>query len=517
MPIMVLREYQTACNEGIKDFLLFHNRVLCEMGTGTGKSRTMSGFIHNTTGRHLVVVTGDDLVNQLHDTVQSFTGESVGIERASDKAHTGTYRIVVASIPTLAQERRRKNYHADHFDYIHYDEGDLSACNSGMKVLSHFTGAKLILWTATPFRSDKQKLPFDAVAYKYPYRQAVKDGWLVPVMFDRCPLRIDATKIRVVGGDYDVNQVDNAILPYLELAAQEIASKPDSKTLVFLPLRATSRRITDMLNSLGMRSLHVEGETKDRKKIFQAFAEGEYNVLTNAMVFGRGTDIPCANRLLNLRLTKSLSTFVQINGRILRPSESIANLLNDCPTAEERKALIASSDKPTSTIIDPLWLTKKHNMLSPPDMIAETEDERRVMLAEYRQSGRINIAKSIEAYESRPQNSLVTEIRQHEHKERELIDPLTMKEYDVDGYREEYAWQKLPITTDQIDWCKKQGISHENMSRGLAKYLYDKIVSSNDPSPAQKKKLMSLGKWFPNMDKEQATKAIEKALSKYRK
>lgn len=514
-----IRPYQSQANSCITQSLTQYQRVMCEMSTGTGKSFTMSYWIHNTPGRHLIVVTGDDLVNQLVKAVESMTGEHVGIERASQHAHDSFTRIVVASIPSLAKTKRRSNYRENHFDYVHYDEFHGAVCNTAINVLDYFKGAKLIGWTATGFRSDKKKLPYDFVAFRYPYRQAVQDGWLVPIVFDRVPLRIDARGVGQSKGDYDLGELDHAIEPYLEACAKEIASRPDGKHLVYLPLIATSIKMTDILKCVGMRPYHVDGTTDGRKRIIDAFTAGEYNVLCNAQVFSTGTDIPCADHITNLRLTKSLTDYIQKMGRVLRPITDIVPALNSALDALARQQIIADSIKPFATAIDPLWLTKKHDICTPPDLITTDPEEARIIKAEYATTGKINLAKSIVlAEEGKNRSNLARELEKTASNKRE-IDSIGLKAYGIDlsEYKPREPWEFSPISEKQIEWCKRQGIKYGGLSKGMCHYLMDRMIESKQPTPAQIRLLKWKKLYRKDMTKEEAGRVLDAVMPAYKK
>lgn len=516
---MSSRLYQQQADAALTDCLATHNRVLCEIFTGGGKTYTMSKWIHHTQGRHLIIVTGDDLINQLVESAESMTGEHVGMEKAGITAHDSYSRVVVASVPSLAKDKRLARYLENHFDYVHIDEAHMACADGYTKIFSHFK-AKMILWTATPFRHDKKQLPFDHVAFRYPYRDAVKDGWAVPVVFDRVPLRIDARGVGTSKGDFDLGQLDHAIEPYLEACAKEIASRPNGKHLVFLPLINTSLKMTAILKSMGMRPYHVDGKTEGRKSIVDAFKSGEYNVLCNAQVFSVGTDIPIADHLTNLRLTKSLTRYIQTVGRVLRPLTEIVPALNAEQDPGIRRRIIAESAKPYATVIDPLWLTKKMDICTPPELVAATEKEAQLIRQEYAATGKINLSKALVVAEETIKNksNLAKELEKNANNKRE-IDSVGLRTYGVDlsEYTPRQAWERDAITDKQVAWFKKQGIAYGGFNKGMANHVMNSIIESDKPSPAMVNLLKKLGVNANGMNKDAASAAIDKKLNKFKK
>ena len=57
------------------------------------------------------------------------------------------------------------------------DEAHHSAAASWQKVIDRFPKAKIILMTATPFRSDRQELSGELI-YRYPFRSASLKGYV---------------------------------------------------------------------------------------------------------------------------------------------------------------------------------------------------------------------------------------------------------------------------------------------------------------------------------------------------
>lgn len=87
--------------------------------------------------------------------------------------------IVITNIQQLATntEKWLKKFPDNFFDMIIVDEGHHSAATSWKKVFEKFPTAKIINLTATPFRSDRQKLGGELV-YRYPFKNASIKGYI---------------------------------------------------------------------------------------------------------------------------------------------------------------------------------------------------------------------------------------------------------------------------------------------------------------------------------------------------
>ena len=87
--------------------------------------------------------------------------------------------IVVTNVHQLATNADKwlSQFSDDFFDMIIIDEAHHAAAESWKKVINRFPNAKVILLTATPFRSDRQKLSGKLV-FRYPFRSATLKGYI---------------------------------------------------------------------------------------------------------------------------------------------------------------------------------------------------------------------------------------------------------------------------------------------------------------------------------------------------
>ncbi len=128
----------------------------------------------------------------------------------------------------------------------------------------------------------------------------------------------------------------------------------DRKTVVFLPLIKTSQKFTDILNAHGFRAAEVNGQSEDRDQVLKDFDEGKYNVLCNSMLLTEGWDCPSVDCVIILRPTKVRSLYSQMVGRGTRLYPGKKELL----------------------LIDFLWLTEKHELCHPANLICSPEAHR---------------------------------------------------------------------------------------------------------------------------------------------
>ena len=201
----------------------------------------------------------------------------------------------------------------------------LSACDlciaAGINVVitAHdFPEANILGVTATPDRGDMKNLGefFDSKAYEYSMMDAIREGYLTPIKAQMIPLELNISDVGMSSGDFAAGEIGCALEPYLEQIAAEMTNYcKDRKTVVFLPLIATSQKFCRMLNDAGLRAAEVNGNSDDRSGVLADFEAGKYDVLCNSMLLTEGWDCPAVDCIVVLRPTKIRSLYQQMVGR----------------------------------------------------------------------------------------------------------------------------------------------------------------------------------------------------------
>lgn len=312
---MELRPYQAQAVENIeREWESGNRRTLYVAATGTGKTVTFAEIARRTSlmgKRTLILAHRGELLDQAADKIQRMTGLACSREQAENTS-IGTWEsITVGSVQTMMQERRLKQFAPDRFARIIVDEAHHAVSDSYRRVLDHFD-AEVLGVTATADRADRRGLSevFDSIAYEYGMADAIHDGWLCPIEAQMVPLKLDISHVSTQSGDYALGELGDALEPYLESIADEMAERCQSrKTVVFLPLVRTAEKFARMLNKRGMRACEVDGQSKDRAEILSDFAANRYNVLCNSMLLTEGWDCPDVDCIVVLRPTKSRSLY----------------------------------------------------------------------------------------------------------------------------------------------------------------------------------------------------------------
>ena len=353
---MELRPYQSEAKDKIfESWDSGVKRTLLVLPTGCGKTIVFSKVAEECVrhgDRVLILAHRGELLDQAADKIQKSTGLGCAVEKADQSCIGSWFRIVVGSVQTLMREKRLNQFPPDYFRTIIVDEAHHCISQSYQNVLQHFSESKVLGVTATPDRGDMRNLGeyFENLSYEYTLPDAIKSGYLCRIKAMTIPLRIDISAVGTQAGDFKAADIGSALDPYLEQIAAEMEKYcADRKTVVFLPLIATSQKFTDILNDHGFRAAEVNGNSEDRAEILADFEAGKYNVLCNSMLLTEGWDCPSVDCIIVLRPTKVRSLYSQMVGRGTRLSQGKDHLL----------------------LLDFLWHTERHELCHPASLICE--------------------------------------------------------------------------------------------------------------------------------------------------
>ena len=352
---MELRPYQQQAKDAI--FSEWENgikKTLLVLPTGCGKTIVFAKVAEECVkggSRVLILAHRGELLDQAADKIGKSTGLGCATEKAEQTCLGSWFRIVVGSVQSMMREKRLNQFPNDYFNTIIIDEAHHCISDSYQKVLRHFPDAEVLGVTATPDRGDMQNLGtvFESLAYEYTLPKAIKEGYLSPIKAVTIPLKIDMSAVGVQAGDFKSGDIATALDPYLESIAEEMEKYcSNKKTVVFLPLVKTSQKFWDILNNHGFKAAEVNGDSKDRAEILEAFDKDQYNVLCNSMLLTEGWDCPSVDCIVVLRPTKVRSLYCQMVGRGTR--------------------LSPETNKDHLLLLDFLWHTERHDLpaLAPP-------------------------------------------------------------------------------------------------------------------------------------------------------
>ncbi len=471
---MELRPYQ----EEAKNAVLRHwhqgtRSTLLVLPTGTGKTIVFSSIIEEVVrhgGRALVLAHRGELLDQAADKLAKTTGLGCAVEKAEQSAVDSWYNVVVGSVQTMTRANRRVEHN---FTHIIIDEAHHAISPSYRAIIDDYPDAKLLGVTATADRGDKRSLGdvFDTLAYEYQLATAIRDGYLVPIKALTIPLAINLDSVKQSAGDFSAGDLGSAIEPYLEQIADHIQRECASrKTVVFMPLIATSQRFLAMMLERGVEAREVNGESHDRADALAWFNDaGAGAVLINAMLLTEGWDCPSADCICVLRPTKIRSLYAQMVGRGTRLS----------PETSKRDLLI----------LDFLWHSERHELCRPVHLVCENQDiSRRVaeILAEESQGEAVDLLGAEAGAETTAvaerEESLRKLLEEQRHRKRALVDPLQY-EMSIGKQTSDYMPDMhdlkalAPPSDAQLALLEKSGINPDDVTcQGHASRLLDTIA-----------------------------------------
>lgn len=485
-----LRPYQQQARDRIHaEWDAGHTRTLLVLPTGTGKTIVFASVAADQVragDRVLILAHRGELLEQAADKLQRSTGLVSAVEKAESTCLDSWFRVVVGSVQTLQRTARLERFPQDYFGTIIIDEAHHAITDGYRRILDYFSGAKVLGVTATPDRGDMRNLGevFDSLAFEYKLTDAIKEGYLCKIMAQTIPLQLDITSVTMSGGDYAVGDLGTALDPYLEQIAAEMARRCKSrKTVVFLPLIKTSQKFRDLLNTYGFRAAEVNGQSEDRRQVLADFDAGKYNVLCNSMLLTEGWDCPSVDCVVVLRPTKVRSLYSQMVGRGTRLSPGKTDLL----------------------LLDFLWMTDKHELCRPADLVCEDRTVARQMTEHLAETGcpediEEAAAQASEDVVAQREEALAKQLEEQRRKKAKLVDPLqyemSIQAEDLAGYVPAFGWEAGPPSEQQTAALEKLGILPDAVeSAGKAALLLDRLNKRRDEGLTTPKQIRCLEKY----------------------
>lgn len=353
---MKLRDYQ---KKGIDETILAlesHKTIMVQSPTGSGKSLIICSLVKwaiDNNKKVLFCVDRKELVEQIKNTLNK-AKIICGVIMSKSPTHS-FLNVQVASIQTLSRRNKPKA------DLIIIDEAHATKSKSYTELWNLYKNAQFIGLTATPYRLSGEGFTdlFEKMIQTTSIKNLVDIGYLVGFKHLICSVP-NFDKVGTKKGEYlDDDVIDElSTAPIVDSYLEHCEGK---KGIVFAVNIEHSLQIVEKYQERGINAVHVDAETPkaERERIIDNFRKGEIKILSNVGLFTTGFDVPDIAFVQLLRMTKSLSLYLQMVGR---GSRVLGGLIENANTDEERLSLIKKSDKPHCLILDHAGLFYEHGL-----------------------------------------------------------------------------------------------------------------------------------------------------------
>lgn len=311
-------------------------------------------FIHHNSGKSLVIA---DIASRLEGPLLVFQPSKEILQQNFAKLQIygifdcGCYsasvgckdinRITFATIGSVMNHMSDfdcfKNIIIDECHYVNSKAGQY-------KQFIEAKNRQVVGLTATPYRLDRTEggsilkfltrvrpRIFSKVIYCCQIGELLSKGYLADLhYYDLTALDLRRVRSNSTGADYDersllaeyercgfYDKLSNTVVKVL----QPKSGIPRKGVLVFTAFTKEARQLVDKLQSIGVNSAIVTGETpkKEREAILEGFKRREIKVVANVGVLTTGFDYPALDTVVLARPTKSLGLYYQMVGRAIRP------------------------------------------------------------------------------------------------------------------------------------------------------------------------------------------------------
>ncbi len=329
---MALRPYQSRMLMDVeRGFVQGHKKLCLQLPTGGGKTVIAAGLIshpHLLRGRVLYIVPSDEILKQTEDMLESAKVSYVVVHGPGVGKSIGGVRVVLTTSQTLQRRMGAVSFAGYTPDAIIYDEAH-KLIEQHRSVQKRWPRAVAIGLTATPVRLDGKSLAalFPVLICGPSISGLQKAGWLVSARTVPATMP-DLSRIKMVAGDYDAGALDAAYGD--EALVQEIVDwwRVDGRrrrTITFAAGIHASKRLVAAYNRAGARAEHLDGGTSKevRKDALDRLRRGELDVVCNVGLFVEGLDLVEVSCVQLATATCSLSRYMQMVGRGLRPAPHV--------------------------------------------------------------------------------------------------------------------------------------------------------------------------------------------------
>lgn len=263
-----------------------------------------------------------NLIDQSIDTFRSM-GVRFGVRQAEHELLDPSAPIQIASIQTVQAMVDKHNRRLPEFDLAIVDE-----CHQRWDVINRmldaYNNVPFIGLSATPYSKGLGSV-YNNLLVPITPRELLEKGYLSPIRYFAGE-HIDLSKIK----SNDANTYSSKDLELqTDLNKEKLTGcivnnwlryGENSQTIAFSPSRNHSKFLVEKLTRAGISAEHIDSYTPEdqRRELYEAHNAGEFKVLSCSRLLNTGYDAPSVRCIIDCYPTKSVTTYVQRVGRIMR-------------------------------------------------------------------------------------------------------------------------------------------------------------------------------------------------------
>ncbi len=329
-----LRQYQLEAKDKLRKSIAKGNkRIIYYLPTGGGKSIAAVDLIDSLLkkGKKIAFIANRiGLVNQFSEHLTEANIPHGIIQGANTFGALSD--VVVCSIATVGRRGLPPK-----IDFVIIDEAhSVAGSNEYKKLIFQLNNIYWVGLTATPFSKGLAKIYqelsneplFQDIIVGATIPELIKLGSLVDCTI-YSPSEPDLKNCRLQKNgfgelDYNEDDLGQAIdKPELigDIVSHWFKIAKNSKTVVFATNVRHSKHIVDEFLRYGIATEHLDGymTAEQKKPILDRYASGETLVISNVALLREGWDTPSCSTMILARSTRSLISWIQMCGRVLRP------------------------------------------------------------------------------------------------------------------------------------------------------------------------------------------------------
>jgi len=346
-------------------FTASNARGLINLPTGAGKTAVMMALAFELSARRVFIITPsmfsrEQTANEFRSLRQlshhigalkrnlkdgpRVKENETELNNAADWRKLLSFDVVVTTPNAIQSSPPPNLFGADHtanpeFDLVFVDEAHHSAADTWTAFLDQVHAAKVLLFTATPFRRDRKRIRAKPI-YVYPISSAIKDGIYRPVEL----VALETDKI---------NRDAELARACRDRFFQERKKAPEIAMIVKARDINHSEELKTVYSAAGLKNLeviHSDKSFKDNHEVLEKVKKSELDGFICVDIGSEGIDVPNLRIAVFHDLPQTLPYTIQVIGRVTRMDpEKKGNALliadrSDAKGAPEIQALYASDE-----------------------------------------------------------------------------------------------------------------------------------------------------------------------------